>query len=110
MSKKDVDKYYTQVCADYKLMKETLQDMEEEFNSSLQDLDRIEQLKKMIEPVKTNYERISYIMYLFNKPNKKQKRFSYEFQNKKVLKKYEDSSLEKIHQENLTVIDNMKNH
>ena len=82
--------------------------MEEEFKNSIQDVDKIEQVRKMIEPLKVNYERISYIMYLFNKPVRKKKRFSYEFENKKRLNNFSNSSLEDIHRENQEVIKNIK--
>lgn len=108
MSKKDVDEYYTKVCADYKQLKETLTEMEEEFKNSVQDVDKIEQVRKMIEPLKVNYERISYIMYLFNKPVRRKKKFSYELENKKRLNNFSNSSLEDIHRENQEVIKNLK--
>lgn len=108
MSKKDVDEYYTKVCADYKQLRETLTELEEEFKNSVQDVDKIEQVRKMIEPLKVNYERISYIMYLFNKPVRRKKRFSYEFENKKRLNNLPNSSLEDIHRENQEVIQNLK--
>ena len=92
----------------YKQLKETLTEMEEEFKNSVQDVDKIEQVRKMIEPLKVNYERISYIMYLFNKPVRKKKRFSYEFENKKRLNNFSNSSLEDIHRENQEVIKNLK--
>ena len=62
----------------------------------------------MIEPLKVNYERISYIMYLFNKPVRRKKKFSYEFENKKRLNNFSNSSLEDIHKENQEVIKNLK--
>ena len=108
MSKKDVEEYYTKVCADYKQLKETLTEMEEEFKNSVQDVDKIEQVRKMIEPLKVNYERISYIMYLFNKPVRRKKKFSYELENKKRLNNFSNSSLEDIHRENQEVIKNLK--
>ena len=108
MSKKDVDEYYTKVCADYKQLRETLTELEEEFKNSVQDVDKIEQVRKMIEPLKVNYERISYIMYLFNKPVRRKKKFSYEFENKKRLNNFSNSSLEDIHKENQEVIKNLK--
>lgn len=108
MSKKDVDEYYIKVCADYKQLRETLTEMEEEFKNSVQDVDKIEQVRKMIEPLKVNYERISYIMYLFNKPVRRKKKFSYEFENKKRLNNFSNSSLEDIHRENQEVIKNLK--
>lgn len=108
MSKKDVDEYYTKVCADYKQLRETLTELEEEFKNSVQDVDKIEQVRKMIEPLKVNYERISYIMYLFNKPVRRKKKFSYELENKKRLNNFSNSSLEDIHKENQEVIKNLK--
>ena len=73
MSRKHVEDYFNQVCEDYHEMVQTLKDMEDECNNGLVPPERVEQLKNMLEPIKTNYARISYIMFLLNMPNKKEK-------------------------------------
>lgn len=99
MSRKDVQDYYNQLYSDYVEMIQTLKDMESECNNGLVSPDRVEQLKKMLEPIKINYQRISYIMYLLDKPNKKEKKRWYEKQNSK-RGFVTDSTLDGIRQEN----------
>ena len=84
MSRKHVEDYYNQIYRDYHEMIETLHDMEKECESGLVSPDRVEQLKKMLEPIKLNYGRISYIMFLLNMPNKKEKQRWYNRQNAKT--------------------------
>ena len=82
MSRKDVQNYYDQMFQDYYEMVEALKDMEKECAEGLVSPDRVEQLKKMLEPIKLNYGRLSYVMFLLNKPNKKEKQKWYAKQNK----------------------------
>lgn len=85
MSKEHVDDYFNQVVKQYHDMLLELKDFEEEAHKGLFPPERIDEIKKTIEPMKNNYEQISYIMYLFNKPTRKSKETSYERRNKKLL-------------------------
>ena len=100
MAKKDVDNYYNWICADYKGMIEALHDMEEEATRNLISPERLESMKNQVNVVKNNYMRISSIMYLLNRPNRKNKtarydrRFSFD----------EEHTLDGIHKENISEI------
>lgn len=107
MSRKHVEDYFNQICDDYHEMVETLKDMEEECKKGLVSPDRVEQLKKMIEPIKLNYSRISYIMFLLNMPNKKEKQKWYNKQNPKS-KFAKENTLEGIRAENKQSLKNAK--
>lgn len=107
MSKKDVDKYFNKICDDYHELIETLHEMEDAVSKGLLDPDRLEQLKLTIEPMKINWQRISYIMYLLNKPTKKSKYERYANQNKKLIQ--DNSSLDDIEKENKNCIQNIQN-
>lgn len=104
MSKKHVNEYYEKICADYKEMLDTLRDMEEEYSKNLISPDRLEQIKEMIKPMKENYERISYIMYLFNMPDRKRRKEKYIKQTKQIFTK----NIEEIQKEDRQVIDSLK--
>lgn len=109
MSVKHVKLYYDEICAQYHEMLETLKDFEEECANNLVDPDRIEQAKKIIEPLKDNYEKISYIMFLLNKPNKKEKLKKYEKQNAKLLTEFDKkNSLNGMKEKNKEVINDLK--
>ena len=105
MSKKHVDEYYETVSNQYADMLAALREMEEESSKGLLDPDRLEQMKTIIEPLKTNYMRISYIMYLLNKPNREKKNGRYEGQNQKFLNKIgKENTLSQVELENDEVI------
>lgn len=106
MSKKDVDAYFNQICSDYHDLIETLHEMEEEVSKGLLDPDKLIQIKQTIEPMKVNWQRISYIMYLLNKPSKKKKWNRYENQNKKLI--FNNSTLDDVQKENQKNLSNIK--
>lgn len=108
MSRKDVENYYNQIFQDYHEMIEALKDMEKECSEGLVSPDRVEQLKQMLEPIKLNYGRISYIMFLLNKPNKKDKQKWYFKQNKNKPFPHEHT-LTGVRQENKNAIEKSKN-
>lgn len=109
MSKKHVEDYFNQICDDYHEMVETLKDMEEECNNGLVAPERVEQLKKVLEPIKINYMRISYIMYLLHMPTRKQKQKRYEKQNS-PFKFRSCDTLKSVREENKQSIENAKNY
>ena len=106
MAVKDVKEYYEKVSADYHELILTLQDMEEEYKNNLVSPDTLKNLEKQIEPIKTNFRTISYIIYLLNRPTKKSKQNRYKKQNKKLLEM--SRTLEEVQQENKTVLNNIR--
>lgn len=106
MAVKDVKEYYEKVAADYHELILTLQDMEEEYKNNLVSPDTLKNLEKQIEPIKTNFRTISYIIFLLNKPTKKSKKQRYTKQNKKLLE--DCKTLDDVREENKTVLNNIK--
>lgn len=106
MSVKDVKDYYNKVSADYHELILTLQDMEEEYKNKLVSPDTLKSLERQIEPIKTNFRTISYIIYLLNKPVKKSKQDRYRKQNQKLLKV--SRTLEEVQKENKNVLNNIR--
>jgi len=47
--------------------------------------EKFDELKAPIETVKTNWQRWSYVMFLLDQPNKKEKIKKYQQQNKKII-------------------------
>ncbi len=108
MSKRHVDEYFNTIADQYHEMLQALHEIEEECSKGLMDPDRLEQIKTLIEPLKENYMRISYIMFLLNKPNREKKVKKYEEQNKRLLSKIpKEDRLESIKAENQKTIDNI---
>lgn len=106
MSVNDVREYYDKISDDYHELVLTLRELEEEYNNNLVSPESLENLKKQIEPIKTNFRTISYIIYLLNQPTKKAKQGRYRNQNKALLQN--SRSLEEVREENKTIIKNIK--
>ncbi len=101
MSVKAVNKYYKQICDQYKEMIADIQDLEEEASRGLIEPERIDRLKEQVAPIKQNYERWSYMMYLLHQPNRKEKQKQYARQKKQMLNALSASnSLEAVLEEN----------
>ena len=85
MAVKHIKEYYEQVCEQYVQMNEELRDFQKEVENGLVEPERLENLKKMIEPLKNNYMTLSWIMYLLNQPNRDSKERAYQKRNRKFL-------------------------
>lgn len=96
MSVKHVKRYFNDICDLYHELLENVKDMQEAAEQGLISPERFEEYKKTIEPVKTNYERWSYMMYLLNKPNKKEKQKTYKKSRKEEIAEFEMMRLDKI--------------
>lgn len=75
MAKRDVEEYYLQICKDYKEMRQLINDIE-----SIEDPVVAENARKNLASIKTqaskieeNYMRWSQIIWLLNKPVRKEK-------------------------------------
>lgn len=109
MARKHVDEYYNKVCDQYVEMLDTLKDMQEAYELGKISQEQIENLKATIEPLKTNYERISWIMYLLNTPQRDKKAKKWEKQNKSMNMKFgEENTPESTIKENDEVLKKMK--
>lgn len=90
MAIKDIKEYYQKVCNDYSSMLETLTDMEEAFNNNLVSEEQLNQVKKIIEPLKNNYMTLSWVIFLLNKPARKEKFNTYDRQMTKFKKNLDE--------------------
>ena len=111
MSLKDVKEYYMRMTSDYLDLKETLDRLESEVTEDTAPivLENIQRLKENAEKVQENYNRLNYIMYLFDLPNRKEKKARWVNQNKKRLKEIpEKDRMAFVQGENKTNIDELK--
>lgn len=86
MSLKDVNRYYKQICAQYNEMVDDIKELEQEAAQGLIEPERIDRLRDQVAPIKMNYERWAYMMFLLNQPTRKSKQSKYKRQNEKILK------------------------
>ena len=111
MSVKDIKEYYQKVCDDYTEMLTTLNDMEDAFNKNLVSEEQLNQIKHMIEPLKNNYMTLSWVMFLLNKPTRKEKFPVYDKQMTKFKSNLDvNRDAKHVLQEDAQVIEKLKNH
>lgn len=87
MSVKHLKKYYESICRQKAGMEEALKEMSEGVTTKMYTPEQLEGLEKMMEPIKTSYQMLSYVMYLVNMPNKRGKKKKYEIRMEKYLQK-----------------------
>ena len=107
MRQKDEIQNDNEVVESYKDMLENLKDIEEEMKESLVTPEQVEQMKRMAQPIVDNYKTLSYIIFLLNRPTKKEKFNRYEKQNKKLLENCRTK--EEVLNENKEALNNLKN-
>lgn len=101
MSVKAVRKYYDQICEQYHEMIELIHDLEKEAEQDLVEPERIERLKEQVAPIKQNYERWTYMMFLLNQPERKSKHEKYKKLNSRVLQNLDkQNDLDSVLEEN----------
>ena len=108
MSKKDFDAYYNKVYAQLNSLNDVFDDLSKEVSEGMVVPERLEELSKTIEPIKNNYQTLSYIKYLLDKPNKTSKVPKYKAANKKLLKIADSKNGEKLLNSNQEIINNLK--
>lgn len=85
MSVKHVKEHYLKVVKQYTDMQQELREFDEEAAKGLFDPDRLAAIKELLVPLKENYERWTYMMFLLNQPTRVKKVKKYTQQNKKLL-------------------------
>ena len=101
MSVKHVEEYYNQICRQYQEMLDDIKDIEKECAEGIVEPERIDRLKEQIAPIKNNYERWAYMMFLLHQPNRQSKVKRYQKQNEKLLRSLsKENSLDAILEEN----------
>ena len=80
MSVKHVQKEFLKICNDYHEMVETLHELEQELADKVISEETYNRMIAPVEQMKANYLRWSYMIYLLNLPNKKEKQKRYKKQ------------------------------
>lgn len=103
-----VKSYFKEVEAQYFEMLADLKDFEDGYKEGYITKEQIDQAEKYIEVLKNNYERLAYVMFLFNKPRKASARKSFNKTNKVLSNYLEPSSESAIKAENENVLVNLR--
>lgn len=111
MSKKHVEDYYLRMLSDYSEMRNVLEQLQKSISEdpSSVNMEYINTVKEKVKVLEANYKRLSYIMFLLNMPNKKDKIERYK---KREHKKLDEIPIkdrrDNIEKENSNTIDTIK--
>lgn len=108
MAIRHVKDYVKEIEAQYQQMVDILHELERELENNVVAPEVVDNFKATMEPIKNNKDRLDYILFLFNKPNKEPKVKKYVSQNKKLLKQIEKGSKENILKENEKSLQELK--
>ena len=85
MAVKDVKEYYFKLIAQKAELEADLADFEEALKNGFITEEQMQAAKDELIPYQINLDRLTYIMYLLELPNKKAKKAKFAKQNKKIL-------------------------
>ena len=85
MAVKDVKEYYFKLIAQKAELEADLADFEEALKSGFITEEQMQAAKDELIPYQINLDRLTYIMYLLELPNRKTKKAKFAKQNKKIL-------------------------
>lgn len=109
MSVKHIKEYYEEIAQQYKDMLNEIKDFEKEVEKKLIEPERLDKIKESIQPLMNNYQTLSYIMYLLQKPNKIDNQKVYDKRKQKFLSTINEKFTEEgLLKENKEVIKNLK--
>lgn len=112
MARKHVIQFYLEQQALYLQMLDTVKQIDDDFKSGKIDFERHNQLLEVLTPdievIKSNYERLSYIVLLLNKPQKEAKGSNYEKVNKELYDSLQTSTREALLDESKDALADLK--
>ena len=89
MAVKDVKEYYFKLIAQKAELEADLADFEEALKNGFITEEQMQAAKDELIPYQINLDRLTYIMYLLELPNRKAKKAKFANQNKKILNELE---------------------
>ena len=89
MAAKDVKEYYFKLTAQKAELEADLADFEEALKNGFITEEQMQAAKDELVPYQINLDRLTYIMYLLELPNRKAKKAKFAKQNKKILNELE---------------------
>jgi hypothetical protein len=110
MAVKDVKEYYLKMLAQYLEMKNDLADFEEALKNGFITEDQMQAAMEEVNALQVNYDRLTYIMYLLELPNRKSKHARHNKANKKILDALKDrkADTDSVELENKSVLANFR--
>lgn len=98
MAKKDVRDYFIVMQKQYYKMNKILTDFQKMLSEGSVEQEQVDKIRKIVEPLKVNIDRLSYIIYLMDKPKNRKSRKA------KKLSKQREEQYKKFKELNATEI------
>jgi len=110
MAVKDVREYYYNLLMQKIEMKQDLEDFEQAFKVGYITEDKLNEVKAQVEVIESNFNRVGYLMYLLELPNRPSKQERWKKQNKELGKSFEDKKADyaSIKLENYSALDHLR--
>ena len=107
MAAKDVKEYYFKLIAQKAELEADLADFEEALKNGFITEDQMQAAKDELIPYQINLDRLTYIVYLLELPNRKTKKAKFAKQNKKILDELEkrNANEQSVISENKSALD-----
>ena len=110
MAVKDVREYYYNLLMQKIEMKQDLAEFEEAFKNGYITEDKLVNVKETVDAIEQNFNRVSYIIYLLELPNRPSKQQKARKRNKKLEAAFKDrkADYEAIKEENNSALDALR--
>ena len=110
MAVKDVKQYYYTMLNQYLEMKANLADFEQGLADGYITEDQLIAAQEEIYALESNYERLSYIMYLLEMPNRSSKKEGYNQRNKILMEHFTENNAtdSQVELENRSALDKLR--
>ena len=108
MARRDFDAYYNKIASQLFELDRVFKELAAEADAGMVEPERLEQVKKTIEPIKNSYQTLSYIKYLLDMPARKTKRSRFARQNKKLLNASKGSQSKDVIERNDKILRGLK--
>lgn len=110
MAKRDVTEYCYTMLQQYIELQNDLKDFEQAFRDGHITEERLAEVKFDVERVKENYDRLVYIQYLYDLPNRPKKKEKFKKANKDIEQYFDEknASSATVFEENKSIIGKIK--
>ena len=110
MAVRDVKEYYYKLLVQSAEMKADLEDFEKALKAGYITEDKLDEVKAQVDTIQANFERIGYIMYLLELPNRDSKKVKFKKQNSKLINHFVEAKAdeEAVFDENKSALDHLR--
>lgn len=110
MAVRDVKEYYYKLLVQSAEMKADLEDFEKALKAGYITEDKLDEVKAQVDTIQANFERIGYIMYLLELPNRDSKKVKFKKQNSKLINHFVEANAdeEAVFDENKSALDHLR--